>query len=192
MDAYTRYMFEVIMEEKKTDLVFFEEMFKECCDYNLNQNFRMKNFAFLVELYYNSEEIQAAYNYYPEAKKYPTRFIKVGCDTECFDDGIDYDAPDEPGLYFIGETHFNPKTDEKYYWVKVGKARSLKNRMKQYNTCNPMLWRIGFSKEYDKEEHYHQLLANVAIAKCNHNEEWFLVNRETYLEMCEKGFSYFS
>lgn len=110
---------------------------------------------------------------------------------EDFNDGINYTAPTSKGLYFIGETHFNPFTNEKFYWVKIGKSTNLKKRMNQYNTCCPMLWRIGFSDKYDEEEFYHDWLYEHCEATCNHNEEWFLVNRETYLEMCEKGFAYF-
>ena len=94
-------------------------------------------------------------------------------------------------MYFVGETHFNPITDEKFYWVKIGKATNLKQRMQNYNTHNPMLWRVDFSLDYDKEEYYHKRLNEVAIAKCNHNNEWFLVDKTTYLEMSEKGFKFF-
>lgn len=108
-----------------------------------------------------------------------------------FEDGINYDVKPEAGLYFIGETHFNPITHEEFYWVKIGKSTNLKKRMNQYNTCCPMLWRIDTSFDYDKEEYYHNRLYRECVATCNHNEEWFMVDRETYLEMCEKGFAYF-
>jgi hypothetical protein len=112
---------------------------------------------------------------------------------DSFDDGIDYTVPNDSGLYFIGETHFNPITREEFYWVKIGKSNNLAKRMKQYNTCCPMLWRIDFAVgEEEFEEYYHNWLYTKAIATCNHNEEWFLVDRETYLEMCEKGFAYFN
>ena len=189
MDMY----FELAMCNGAEDEVkLFEKLFQQCCDYSQPQIARMRIFKFLEEMYYALDSIMAAYDFHPEAKKYPDRFTKVGAKAKTFEDGINYEVPAEKGLYFIGETHFNPITDEKYYWVKVGKASNLKNRMKSYNTHNPMMWRIGFNNEYDKEEYYHEQLQKVAIAKCNHNEEWFLVDRITYLEMCEKGFSYFS
>ena len=63
--------------------------------------------------------------------------------------------------------------------------------MNQYNTHCPMLWRIDFIREYSKENYYHEQLRKICLNSCNHNKEWFLVDRETYLEMCEKGFAYF-
>lgn len=109
-----------------------------------------------------------------------------------FYDGISYDAPNYAGLYFIGETHFDPHTKDLFYWVKIGKStRCLSERMKDYNTHNPMLWRIDFCRTPSLEKTYQRKLAAVALARCNHNQEWFLVDEKTYLEMCEKGFSYF-
>lgn len=110
---------------------------------------------------------------------------------DTFDDGIDYNCCFGKGLYFIGETHFNPITNEKFYWVKIGKSECVYKRMNNYNTCNPMLWRIDFSPNYHLESMYHNLLGKVAIAKCNHNNEWFLVDETTYLAMCEEGFDFF-
>ena len=107
-------------------------------------------------------------------------------------DGINYAAPSTAGLYFVGETHFNPFTKEEFYWVKIGRANNIHERMKQYNTCNPMLFRIDYSHDYEREAYYHERLRMKSIAVCNHNLEWFLVDRNTYLEMCEKGFSYFN
>ena len=134
------------------------------------------------------------------ARRWVDRFVKIKDvtnltpDTEIpdFDDGIDYDAPNAKGLYFIGETHFNPITHEEFYWVKIGKAVNLRNRMRQYNTHCPMLWRIDFSGDYAYENVYHIWLRQHCIAACNHNEEWFMVDRDTYLAMCEKGFAYFA
>lgn len=110
---------------------------------------------------------------------------------EKFDDGIDYNAPSHKGLYFIGETHFNPYTREEFYWVKIGKAININNRMSSYNTHCPMLWRIDYARGYSNEAYYHNKLRKCCIGLCNHNQEWFLVTRETYLAMCEKGFAYF-
>jgi hypothetical protein len=110
-----------------------------------------------------------------------------------FQDEIDYWAPSCSGLYFLGETHFNPFTKEEYYWVKIGSSSNLRKRLRVYNTCNPMCFRIGFLENKESEEFtYHKLLAQNALAQCNHNDEWFMVDRETYLEMCEKGFDFFS
>ena len=113
-----------------------------------------------------------------------------------FEDGIDYNAPTYCGLYLVGETHFNPLTKEEFYWIKVGKAKNIANRMSQYNTCCPMLYRIGYLRcrdereAYQMEKLYHDRLANVAIGLCNHNTEWFLMDKQTYLDICAYGFNY--
>lgn len=151
-------------------------------------------------------EIQAIIFYDSHRRKYDDRFsysrpayeaLKNGetlypVKKEKFDDGINYEAPSYKGLYFLGETHFNPITREEFYWVKIGKAVNINNRMSQYNTHCPMLWRIDFTPEYNSENYYHAQLRKHCIGLCNHNQEWFLVTRETYLEMCEKGFAYFN
>lgn len=108
-------------------------------------------------------------------------------------DGINYSTPARGGLYFLGATHFNPFTKEEFYWVKIGKAKDFASRLSQYNTCNPMCYRIDFKQGAQAlESWYHTKLRAKCIAKCNHNQEWFLVSRETYLEMCQKGFDYFN
>ena len=113
------------------------------------------------------------------------------------DDGINYNAPEYCGLYLVGETHFNPTNMDLFYCVKVGKAINIKKRLNDYNTHCPMLYRIDF-KRYDTERlafqgesYYQEKLKKVAIASNNHNQEWVFVDRETYLEICKKGFRYF-
>ena len=113
-------------------------------------------------------------------------------------DGINYDAPEYCGLYLIGETHFNPITNETFYWIKEGKANNIKKRLADYNTHCPMLYRIDFKKcfsekdAYKMEAYYQEKLKECAIASNNHNKEWFLVDRKTYLEICAQGFNYFN
>lgn len=176
----------------KIDL--FELLYKEASNSYYCERTRKFNIAY--SLYNIYPEIQEKY-LFTGAYKIADRFIlksdKITLAKHHFDDGINYDTPCYGGLYFIGETHFNPFTKEEFYWVKIGKSSNLAKRMKQYNTCCPMLWRIDFAiDEEDLEEYYHGWLYEHCKAICNHNEEWFLVDRETYLEMCEKGFNYFN
>ena len=113
------------------------------------------------------------------------------------DDGINYNAPEYCGLYLVGETHFNPTNMDLFYCVKVGKAVNIKKRLDSYNTHCPMLYRIDFKQyntemlAYQAESYYQEKLKKVAIASNNHNQEWVFVDRETYLKICKKGFSYF-
>lgn len=102
----------------------------------------------------------------------------------------------ESGLYLIGTTTFNPFTDEKYYWVKVGVSTNLKNRIRQYNTSNPAVFVIDTelmdrNEIYGAEKYCQCWLIKNAVAKAKESEEWFLVNRKTYLEINEKGFKFF-
>ena len=152
------------------------------------------------QMYALLEEFPSLNNYWEtrDAHLWNKRFVKIKSiditikiELDVFDDGIDYKTPEAEGLYFLGETHFNPHTHEEFYWVKVGKASNFKNRFRQYNTCNPMCYRIDYSSAYEAEAYYQERIKEKAIAKCNHNSEWFLVDRETYLEMCENGFAYF-
>ena len=156
---------------------------------------RTKYYKMLTIMYPYCEEAQKKYAMpdYTRGMPFTERIVRRDAKRleKCVD-GIDYDAPDAPGLYFIGETHFNPATDEKYYWVKIGESDNLRKRMNHYNTSNPMLWRIGYKVGCNNEEKaYHERLRAVAVAKGVRNDEWFLVDRDTYLAMCEKGFRYF-
>lgn len=110
-----------------------------------------------------------------------------------FQDGVDYNSiPEYKGLYFIGESRWNPALHRPEYWVKVGKAVNIKNRLtKNYFCCCGQIWLIDFSREYDKEHDYHKMIERVCLAHNNHNREYFMVDEKTYLEMCAKGFSYF-
>lgn len=158
---------------------------------------RRKSFDSAVFLFACFEEIQSEFEYCPKEVALADRFAKRNRKMlDTFDDGIDYDTPNKAGLYFIGETHFNPFTKEEFYWVKIGLSTNLSRRMKEYNTCCPMLWRIAFKTDCNRcleneEGTYHEKLREIAVAICNHNEEWFMVDRRIYLTMCEKGFAYF-
>ena len=99
-------------------------------------------------------------------------------------------APINRGLYLFGSTNFNPHTMTPYYWVKIGYSGSMDNRLKQYNTHAPMYYPIDFTP--DTREHlYQNALASVALARNGQSQEWYLVNRETYMAISNKGFAYF-
>lgn len=112
-----------------------------------------------------------------------------------FKDGIDRETERTfkkvVGLYFLGEVTANPETLELYYWVKIGYSSDLASRARQYDTHCPTTWRIDFCENGELEFYYHKLLGACCIDRATGNEEWFRVDRETYLEMCEKGFAYF-
>ena len=170
----------------------FIDSFEAAIDTTIARQYRTKYIQSCALLYLISTEVQQKFEYHDNEVMYTKRFVLRGAIKSSFEDGINYNTPEEDGLYFIGETHFNPYTHEEFYWVKIGMSTKLNRRMKEYDTHNPMLWRIDYKiGSADEEYIYHQLLGQKAIAKCNHNDEWFLVDRNTYLAMCEKGFSYF-
>ena len=172
-----------------------------CLKENKTSAGRREEYLKMVGLYKESAEVRDWWRYCPSTHFYVDRFTKLeqaisvtppNKKVKAFDDGIEYHAPSCDGLYFIGETHFNPITKEEYYWVKIGKARNIEARLKEYNTTNPMLWRIDFNlHDYDREKYYHKRLEKICLNKCNHNAEWFLVDKDTYLKMCEEGFAFF-
>lgn len=97
-------------------------------------------------------------------------------------------------VYFIGNVFTNPHTLELFYCVKVGKTKNYKNRKQQYLTHVPFLFEIDLRKITEKriddvESLYHGLLQ--CCGKRFSATEWYQVNREDYLEMCEKGFTFF-
>ena len=105
----------------------------------------------------------------------------------------------DPGVYLIGETRFNPQNEEKFYLVKVGKSRNLEKRMKQYRVTNPMVYHIDyFPFRYDEPSMYGSfenlcgyILASITKGRVDGTEEWYLVNQQDYIEICNKGFNFF-
>lgn len=103
-------------------------------------------------------------------------------------------APHEEGLYFIGEVLANPHTQVLQYWVKIGKANSaIDERLDTYGTYCPCCYTIDVRKGgTEQESMYHDLLRAYALGKHERSREWFMVDRETYLAMCNEGFEYFN
>lgn len=180
-------------EEKNEFMTVFEALVEELCDMSNPYSFRRDCYRACLNLREEfKEQIEAVYCFNDKAIAYKDKICHRDSSVKEFDDGINYDAPNVGGLYFIGETHFDPFNDEKFYCVKIGKADNLAKRMRQYNTHNPMLWRIDFAPNAEAlEEYYHKLLAQVAEARCSHNKEWFFVDRITYFKMCRQGFKFF-
>ena len=104
-------------------------------------------------------------------------------------------APMEKGVYFIGNTSFNPRTEEKQYWVKVGKTDcTLKQRLRQYDTHCPSIYHIDYlpcSNPFEEESRYHRILQVISLAKSSTSSEWWLVDEATYLKMSKLGFRWF-
>lgn len=106
-----------------------------------------------------------------------------------------YEAPEKSGLYLIGNTVFNPETDEKFYAVKIGISSNLAKRMAGYRTHNPFVFHIDFLEaEADETPYYENIfhwLFSVSGGKFMlDNEEWFLFSEEAYKTICIGGFGF--
>ena len=121
--------------------------------------------------------------------------------------------PKQAGLYLVGNVVLNPVTGETFYLVKVGMSANLYNRMKEYSTSNPMMFHIDYliiedDTDYSKvpnykittlksrkikpiEELYHKNMEELNFTHFEYAKEWFMVSKETYLEICAKKFDFF-
>lgn len=104
-------------------------------------------------------------------------------------------APIEEGVYFVGTTTFNPYTNEKQYWVKVGMTSdSIKKRLRVYDTHSPAIHHIDYfpcDNALQMESNYHRTLERISLGRSERSWEWWLVDEATYLKMSNMGFSYF-
>lgn len=146
-------------------------------------------------------------NKYQELEKYyddyfnfdaPKKIKRVRTPLAIFNDG--YEPPellDCAGLYLVGSIYADPHTKKLYYWIKVGmSATSLAKRVKNYRTENPMVWvadvlYVDVDNVCEMEMECHITLSDVAYGIARNTQEWFIVDEETYFEICEKGFHYF-
>lgn len=156
-----------------------------------------------VKEYYIFDEKECAFR----AKNGKTKIVSIQKDLslfyakeslDIFKDG--YWEPEREkrcGLYLIGNTVFNPITNQKFYWIKIGLTTNSITRFSSYNTDNPMYFYIDFLPIKDRKQvkHYETIyqdeLKGKVVACCERNNEWFLVDEETYFKICEEKFNYF-
>lgn len=198
----------------------FEALLDEAINSTWSAPTRRKRIELAETLYFHYEkELSKIYEYRENEKRYKNRFIRrsnrgsVSCeqlaahlpacgdptifDLPSFNDGIDYEMPKAPGLYLVGETHFNPETGEELYCIKCGSAKDLYSRQKTYLSCNPLPYYIDYciippdGIRLQMEKTVQMILRMNAEAISNHAREWFFVSKDTYLEICKKGFKFF-
>lgn len=120
--------------------------------------------------------------------------------------------PQSGGLYLVGNTAFNPITAEQFFMVKIGMSTNIYNRMRNYATSNPMMFHIDYRTvpardyvmfpKYERttamkrdieqyEARYHRAMEDKGFCHFEYCNEWYLVSKEVYMEICEKGFDYF-
>ena len=96
----------------------------------------------------------------------------------------------EEGLYLLASTTFNPHTKEKFYWVKVGMTTNAKGRFNAYRTSSPSIYYVDWHNgDTHLEVWYQNILQQLMIGR--HRSEWFRVNEDDYLSICEHGFNFF-
>ena len=116
---------------------------------------------------------------------------------EVWNDGINFDLPEKPGLYMIGEITYNPDLNKLLYGIKVGKGKNLKNRIASYKTCGSTPFvcdylLVPMEKLDYVEKICHFALNGLCLGLNAHNTEWFYMDEKTYFEMTSKGFSFFN
>lgn len=118
--------------------------------------------------------------------------------------------PQGGGLYMLGNTIFNPHTRETFFLVKIGMSSNLLSRMESYRLHNPLIFHIAYKPienpiprgTYHRdilyrrlmnsvEKEYHQAMEKLNFGHMAYSDEWFFVDENIYLEICEKGFEYF-
>lgn len=128
--------------------------------------------------------------------------------------GVDDNIPADGGLYLVGNANVNPHTGEEFYSIKVGMGINLRDRVSKYRTENPFLFHIDYitvkpprwshstrdtkalRKQYKENIHLfeqfcHNAMFQKNFVRMNGTREWFVVDKQTYLEICEKKFRYF-
>lgn len=150
-----------------------------------NGNNLSVNAAVAIKKYYEWDDLKG----YVRVRKAKGTFGVDRSDRDKFErNNIIY--PHISGLYMICQTFFNPITDEKFYWVKVGEAADLNRRRKDYNTTTAMIWDVGYYTNNDLTElGCHEKLKEICLHR--HADEWFSVPYEDYMKICEMGFDWF-
>lgn len=184
-------------------LDFFNACLKEMLDTTNPYSYRNKAYEALSALYDWYEEIREVYVMpeYVSGMRFVDRVVRRDYVPEpelpVFTDEYDHPTPlDESGLYLIGDVKANPYTGKMLYIIKVGRSKNLEKRINQYYTENPLPWFADFLEAdvdnyISMERDCHAMLKRVAYAKADRTDEWFFVDKDTYLEICEKGFHYF-
>lgn len=114
----------------------------------------------------------------------------------CYPDTLpicyDTSGQDFPGLYFMGATYFNPINMQPIYAVKIGMSSSnIGRRIQDYGTYNPFIYHerahtLPFGVcETANERLCHAFLESVSIQKMDKTSEWYIVDKQTYLYLCE-------
>ena len=111
----------------------------------------------ILEVMHDCPEVRQYWSYKSSAYSWACRFVKYDVplvhQQNCITirGRVAYDSttqernpPSRKGLYLIGSVHANPYTNEIQYWVKVGRADDIANRLGQYDTYSPGIHHIDY------------------------------------------------
>ena len=94
-----------------------------------------------------------------------------------------------PGIYFIGDIKYDPLYGKMFY-VKIGSSKDVGKRLKQYRTYNPAFYHDCCSLTCRKYENAERICQNYLSMRSKftpiYTSEWYIVDEETYWDLCEK------
>lgn len=98
------------------------------------------------------------------------------------------------GLYLIGTINYDIRNGKVLYFVKVGKSTNLKRRIKEYDTHNPFMVKIGYKniekeKLDEKEKLCHDKLKEVGFTVFS--DEWFCVSETVFYKIYNRKWKFF-
>lgn len=197
------------MENVLNEIEYYYDRLLSCCSSSGKSN----NGAKIIALMKKYPKTKHYWIYYPNRRAWDNRFCKIRnydkqteihIETSSFriENGIVIDeitdlknAPAVSGVYLLGQCSFNPYTNAKQFWVKVGKAKDIYKRMKSgYTTacpCTALLDTFETKRESDVESLCQILLKLNSLGKCQNNSEWWLVSEEVYKKISQEKFEYF-
>lgn len=154
-----------------------------------------------VELFNTYDFLRDEWYHFPEEHFIKDRFIRKFLIDTVNDD--DFPIPpaipaEKCGIYLLGDTSFNPYTEQPEFWIKVGMASNAKQRMKSYYTHAPSIREIEFKylpnvkKACEEEKLYHRILELFlpSSIRSERAKEWFKVSKEEYQAIAQFGFAY--
>lgn len=156
-----------------------------------------KNRRFETILFYKKylpDFINTNYDINTSAARYENRCIKKIVPLKKM---WEYPKTEFPGLYMIGQCIFNPYTKEEFYLLKIGQSANINKRLRQYKTYNPHMYLIDTLETRKNntakslESTCHGFLEYKCHFESYEDTEWFLVSKDFYLNISEKGFSLF-
>jgi hypothetical protein len=189
MNAFDMIHWKYLVSIKKLSIPEIEKIVPEL----VGQNFGDTNRAFLKSCNFNKhKELKFLLNKFPFLKFKPVEIV-----TPFNKEKI----PDGAGIYLIGNTSIDIKTNKVTYWLKVGYSLDMRKRMSNYNSSNPTFNKIDYymlnkniTTDTKRELKVYETICHFALNQIANSRicaEWFSVCKEDYLQVCTEGFSWF-